>query len=112
MPYLLLLVNVEILDETQFARKFSKVAAKIFGTPETDITTNVTYNRAATAGPLAFGLTVVGLGNPTAEAQETYNASFSWFFTRKFGVPRDRVFIHFHNPGPLEPPSRELPGSR
>ncbi|KAF7359231.1 RNA helicase [Mycena sanguinolenta] len=99
MPYLLLLVNVQIPDETKFASKFSQVAAKFLGSPETDITTNITYNRAGTAGPLAFGLTVVGLGNLPPEAQEQYSAAFSWFFTRKFGVPKDRVFIRFHNPG-------------
>ncbi|KAJ6500604.1 hypothetical protein C8R45DRAFT_74958 [Mycena sanguinolenta] len=99
MPYLLLLVNVEIPDETKFACKFSQVAAKLLGSPETDITTNITYNRTGAAGPLAFGLTVVGLDNLSADAKERYSASFSWFFTRKFGVPRDRVFIHFHHPG-------------
>ncbi|KAJ6500605.1 hypothetical protein C8R45DRAFT_978319, partial [Mycena sanguinolenta] len=96
-----------ISDETQFAYKFSQVAAKILGSSEKDINTNITYNRTGTAGPLAFGLTVVGVGNLTDEAKEKYCASFSWFFTRKFGIPKDRVFIHFHNPGRTEPPSQE-----
>ncbi|KAF7359229.1 RNA helicase [Mycena sanguinolenta] len=112
MPYLLLLVNIEISDETRFAQKFSKVAAKFLGSPETDIATNITYNRTGTAGPLAFGLTIVGLGNAPAEIKERYSASFSWFFTRKFGVPNDRVFIHFQNPGPMQPSSRGPPSFR
>ncbi|KAJ6500608.1 hypothetical protein C8R45DRAFT_925144 [Mycena sanguinolenta] len=78
MPYLLLLVNIE-------------VASKILGSPEKDINTNITYNRTGT-GQLAFGLTVVGLGNLTDEAKEKYCTSFSWFFTRKFGIPKDRPF--------------------
>ncbi|KAF7359217.1 hypothetical protein MSAN_01263800 [Mycena sanguinolenta] len=124
MPYLLLLVNVEasvlqrrgwrtgsinllqISDETQLSRKFSQVAAKILGSPEEDITTNISYNRTGTARPLAFGLTVVGLANPTTEAKERYSASFSWFLTRKFGVPKDQVFMSaiFITLGPCNPP--------
>ncbi|KAJ7261258.1 hypothetical protein B0H12DRAFT_1231490 [Mycena haematopus] len=93
MPHLLLLVNVEISDETQFTRKFSEVAAKFLGNCEADIITNITYNRTGTAGPLAFGLTVVGLDKLTAEAKEKCSTSFSWFFTRAFGIPKDRVFM-------------------
>ncbi|KAF7353700.1 Tautomerase/MIF [Mycena venus] len=103
MPYLLLLVNFQISDETEFSRQFSKVGAKALGKPEEDITTNITYNRSVVPGSFAFGLTIVGLGHLDSEAKEECKAVFHKFFTRKLGVPKDRGFIHFHNPAYLGP---------
>ncbi|KAJ7796864.1 hypothetical protein B0H14DRAFT_67700 [Mycena olivaceomarginata] len=61
MPYLLLLVNVQVSDEDAFSREFTKACVKALRRPEAEITTNITYNAAGAAGSLGFGLTIVGL---------------------------------------------------
>ncbi|KAF8191451.1 hypothetical protein K438DRAFT_1830534 [Mycena galopus ATCC 62051] len=98
MPYLMLLVNVQILEETEFTREFSKASAELLGEPEAGITAHITYNRTGPAGSVAFGLMIAGVDNLDSEAKEQVKISFRKFFTRKFVVAKDRVYIHFHEP--------------
>ncbi|KAJ7677245.1 Tautomerase/MIF superfamily [Mycena rosella] len=102
MPYLELLVNVPIPNDTEFALEFSKVAAKTLGKPEAYITVSTSVNKTLTfAGTLepAFALSVVSLDNLNPEANEKYSAVLSEFFQSKLGIPNDRGYITFHDPG-------------
>ncbi|KAJ7460913.1 Tautomerase/MIF superfamily [Mycena galericulata] len=102
MPYLELLVNVQIPNETEFALTFSKAAAEALGKPEKYITVSVAYNKALTfAGTLepAFALSVISLDNLGPEVNEKYSAILSEFFKSKLGIPNDRGYITFHDPG-------------
>ncbi|KAJ6500630.1 Tautomerase/MIF superfamily [Mycena sanguinolenta] len=102
MPYLELMVNVKIPNEREFALEFSKIGAKALEKPEAYITTSVTYNQTLTfAGTFepAFALTVVSLDNLNPEANEKYSAVLSEFFKDKLGIPNDRGYIRFTDPG-------------
>ncbi|KAJ7826642.1 Tautomerase/MIF superfamily [Mycena leptocephala] len=102
MPYLELMVNVQIPNETEFALEFSKVGAKALGKPEAYITTSITFNKTLTfAGTLepAFALSIVSLDNINPEANEKYSAILSEFFQSKLGIPNDRGYINFCDPG-------------
>ncbi|KAJ7168357.1 Tautomerase/MIF superfamily [Mycena crocata] len=96
MPYLELLVNVEIPEETEFALEFSKVSAKTLGKPEEYITVSVTYSKTLTfAGSLdpAFALSITSLDNLNPEANEKYSAKLSEFFQDRLGIPNDRGYM-------------------
>ncbi|KAK7006751.1 Tautomerase/MIF superfamily [Favolaschia claudopus] len=89
MPYLELMVNIQ-------------VGAEILGKPEAYITTSITYNKTLTfAGTLdpAFALTIISLGNLSAEKNERYSAALAQFFKDKLGIASDRGYINFHDPG-------------
>ncbi|KAJ6606369.1 Tautomerase/MIF superfamily [Mycena vulgaris] len=102
MPYLELLVNVPIPNETEFALEFSKLGAQVLGKPEAYITVSITLNKTLTfAGTLepAFALTVTSLDNLNPEANEKYSVQLSEFFTSRLNIPNDRGYITFHDPG-------------
>ncbi|KAJ7677250.1 Tautomerase/MIF superfamily [Mycena rosella] len=102
MPSLELTVNVPIPNDTEFALEFSKVAAKALGKPEATVAVTTSVNKAlAFAGTLepAFVLTVISLDNLNPEANEKYSAALSEFFQSKLGIPNDRGYITFHDPG-------------
>ncbi|KAJ7243414.1 Tautomerase/MIF superfamily [Mycena haematopus] len=102
MPYLELMVNVQIPNETEFALEFSKIGAKALGKPEAYITTSITYNKTLTfAGTLepAFALSIVSLDNLNPEANDKYSAVLSEFFKDKLGIANDRGYITFTDPG-------------
>ncbi|KAJ7273037.1 Tautomerase/MIF superfamily [Mycena rebaudengoi] len=102
MPYLELMTNVHIPNDTEFALEFSKVGAKVLGKPEAYITVSITYNKTLTfAGTLepAFALSVTSLDNLNPEANEKYSAALSQFFHEKLGTPSDRGYIVFNDPG-------------
>ncbi|KAJ7349027.1 Tautomerase/MIF superfamily [Mycena albidolilacea] len=102
MPYLELMVNVQVPNETEFALEFSKVGAKALGKPEAYITVSITHNKTLTfAGTLdpAFALVVTSLDNLNPEANDKYSAILSEFLKEKLGIPNDRGYITFQDPG-------------
>ncbi|KAF7359208.1 hypothetical protein MSAN_01262800 [Mycena sanguinolenta] len=103
MPYLELMVNVKIPNETEFSVEFAKFGAKALGRPESYMSSSVTYNRTLTfAGTLepAFALTVVILNSElNPEANEEYSAALSEFLQEKLDIPNDRGYINFCDPG-------------
>ncbi|KAJ6500631.1 Tautomerase/MIF superfamily [Mycena sanguinolenta] len=102
MPYLELMVNMKIPNETEFSLELSKFGAKALGRPESYMSTSVTYNQTlAFAGTLepAFALTVVILNDLNPEANEKYSAALSQFLQDKLGIPNDRGYINFCDPG-------------
>ncbi|KAJ7847748.1 hypothetical protein B0H14DRAFT_3867408 [Mycena olivaceomarginata] len=104
MPYLLLLVNIQVADETAFSREFTKVVVKALRKPEADITTNITYNRTlASAGSLGFGLTIVGYDNLDPKTRDKCSNIFFKFMASRMGIPKNRGFIRFTSPGCRDP---------
>ncbi|KAJ7288802.1 Tautomerase/MIF superfamily [Mycena rebaudengoi] len=102
MPYLELMINVQIPNETEFALEFSKVGAEVLNRPEGYISVSVTYNKALTfAGTLepAFALSIIGLDDLTPEVNAKSSATLSQFFLEKLGTPSDRGYIVFKDPG-------------
>ncbi|KAJ7915572.1 Tautomerase/MIF superfamily [Mycena leptocephala] len=98
MPYLELMVNVQIPNETEFALEFSKVGAKALGKPEAYITTSITFNKTSPLRePWSLPLrsaSCVSLDNINPEANEKYSAILSEFFQSKLGIPNDRGYIY------------------
>ncbi|EAU88060.2 hypothetical protein CC1G_10833 [Coprinopsis cinerea okayama7 len=107
MPSLDLTTNVKIEDEKAFALEFSKASEmnmpwSILGKPEKYISVNVKYNPALTfAGSFdpAFLLTIVSLDNIKPDLNEKYSAELFAFFKEKLGVPGDRGYVVFNDPG-------------
>ncbi|KAJ7826643.1 Tautomerase/MIF superfamily [Mycena leptocephala] len=102
MPTLDLIVNVQIANELDFALEFAKVGAKALGRPESFFSTIVSYNKTLTFGGTlepAFALTVTSLDNLNPEANEKYSAIFSEFLKSELGIPNDRGYINFCDPG-------------
>ncbi|KAJ7771567.1 Tautomerase/MIF superfamily [Mycena metata] len=95
MPYLELMVNVQVPDseERALALEFSKLSAETLGKPEAYISVSITYNKTLTFGGTfdpAFQLTIMSLDNFDLEANERYSAAFSEFFKEKLNIPNDR----------------------
>ncbi|KAJ7043042.1 Tautomerase/MIF superfamily [Mycena alexandri] len=102
MPYLELMVNVQVPDEKALALEFSKLGAQTLGKPEAYITVSITYNKTLTFGGTfdpAFALTITSLDNLNTEANEKYSLAFSEFFKEKLNIPNDRGYITFNDPG-------------
>ncbi|KAH6872103.1 Tautomerase/MIF superfamily [Coprinopsis sp. MPI-PUGE-AT-0042] len=102
MPSLDLTTNVEIGDEKAFALAFSKLGAEVLSKPEKYISVNIKYNPTLTfAGSFdpAFLLTIVSLDNINPEANAKYSEALFAFFKEKLGVPGDRGYISFNDPG-------------
>jgi len=102
MPTLELTTNVNVPDTKAFALEFSKFSAKTLGKPEVYITTNMRYSECQTFNGTfdpAFTMTVYSLDNINTEANERYSKAFFDFFQEKLGVPGDRGYITFIDPG-------------
>jgi len=102
MPSLVLTTNVKVGDEKEFVLEFSKIAAAVLGKPEKYISVQYTYNETLTfAGTLepALLLVITSLGNINPSANEKYSAALFKFFQEKLGVPGDRGYITFYDPG-------------
>ncbi|KAG6898238.1 hypothetical protein C0992_002252 [Termitomyces sp. T32_za158] len=107
MPTLELSTNVKITDPKKFALEFSKVddiifSADILKKPELYITVKYVYNETLTfQGTFdpAFTMTVYSLDNLNEEANEMYSKAFFGFFMEKLGIPGDRGYITFIDPG-------------
>ncbi|KAG5722546.1 hypothetical protein E4T56_gene2930 [Termitomyces sp. T112] len=102
MPILELSTNVKITDPKKFALEFSKFSAETLKKPELYITVKYTYNEILTfQGTLdpAFTMTVFSLDNLNEQANETYSKAFFDFFKEKLGIPGDRGYITFIDPG-------------
>ncbi|KAF7353718.1 hypothetical protein MVEN_01057000 [Mycena venus] len=121
MPTLELIVNVEvgfldqrgrvdesrahtlqITNQAEFSLNFAKAGAKALGKPEAVMSTIVSFNNSLTFGGTldpAFSLTVTSLDNLSSEANEKYSATFSDFIDSNLGIPKDRGYIIFRDPG-------------
>ncbi|KAF9533575.1 Tautomerase/MIF superfamily [Crepidotus variabilis] len=102
MPTLNFVTNIELPDRKAFALEFSKFGAKLLGKPEGYISVLVTYNDTLTfAGTFdpAFSLRIDSLDNINPTINEVYSQEFTKFFKEKLGIPNDRGYITFIDPG-------------
>ncbi|KAJ8480882.1 hypothetical protein ONZ45_g15497 [Pleurotus djamor] len=102
MPTLSLVTNVKLDDPKAFVIKFSKFGAETLGKPEVYISVNYTYNETLTfAGSLdpAFNLSIKSLDNLSPEQNEEYSKKIFPFFEKELGVPGNRGYIDFIDPG-------------
>ncbi|TFK25820.1 Tautomerase/MIF [Coprinopsis marcescibilis] len=102
MPALELITNVKIADEKAFVVEFSKLGAELLSKPEKYISINVRHNPTLTFGGTfdpAFILSIVSLDNINPEVNEKYSKALFKFFEDKLGVPGDRGYVVFNDPG-------------
>jgi len=102
MPTLNLITNVKITELKDFALEFSKIGAKILAKPEAYISVIITYNESLTFGGTfdpAFNLRIDSLDNINQQANERYSKEFFEFFQQQLGVPANRGYITFIDPG-------------
>ncbi|TFY70685.1 hypothetical protein EVG20_g2329 [Dentipellis fragilis] len=102
MPSLVLTTNVKVADPRAFSLEFSKLSAQILRKPEQYISISLQYNEHLTfKGNFdpAFLLVVTSLGNISPEQNEEYSKLFFDYFARELGIPGDRGYITFYDPG-------------
>ncbi|KAJ6546931.1 Tautomerase/MIF superfamily [Mycena capillaripes] len=102
MPYLELVVNVQIPNETEFSLEFAQLASKTLDIPISLVSTCVVYNKTLTfAGTLepAFSLSINCLEKLNPEANKGFSAIFSEFITSKLKIGNDRGYVKFVDPG-------------
>ncbi|KAI0737875.1 Tautomerase/MIF [Daedaleopsis nitida] len=102
MPGLDLRTNVAVADPRAFCTEFSKFSAETLGKPEDYISVHLDHDKPLTfKGTFepAFLLNVVSLDNITAETTEKYSKAFFAFFKEKLGIPGDRGYVIFIDPG-------------
>ncbi|EMD34383.1 hypothetical protein CERSUDRAFT_97643 [Gelatoporia subvermispora B] len=102
MPALELKTNVKIDDPKPFLLEFSKFSAELLNKPELYISVSYSYNENLTFnGSLdpALLLTITSLGNINPEVNEKYSKALFEYFEKKLGVPDDRGYITFYDPG-------------
>ncbi|KAF9234038.1 Tautomerase/MIF superfamily [Melanogaster broomeanus] len=106
MPLLSLTTNVKLASEDAtkaFVTDFSKFAATVIGKDEAFFSVNFSYNPyltfAGTFDP-AIMLSVTNLFNTNAINSRLWSKAFAGYFEQKLGVPSDRGYIAFLDPGP------------
>ncbi|KAI0713523.1 Tautomerase/MIF superfamily [Earliella scabrosa] len=102
MPGLDLRTNVVVPDEKAFCLEFSKFSAETLGKPESYISVHLDHNKPLTFNGTfepAFLLTVVSLDNLQPEKNAQYSKAFFEFFKEKLGIPGDRGYVTFIDPG-------------
>ncbi|KAI9059704.1 Tautomerase/MIF [Trametes coccinea BRFM310] len=102
MPALELKTNVRVADPKAFSLEFSKFAAETLGKPEAYISVNYHYSELLTFNGSfdpALILSIHSLDNINPKANEEYSKKFFAFFKEKLGVPDDRGYITFVDPG-------------
>jgi len=102
MPSLELKTNVAVKDPKALVAEFSKFAAETLEKPLAYICVSYEYKEylawEGTFEP-AFLLNIVSLDNINAEVNEKYSAVFFKFVETQLGVPGNRGYITFIDPG-------------
>ncbi|KAI9456697.1 Tautomerase/MIF [Lactarius psammicola] len=102
MPTLTLETNVKLSDPKEFILNLSKLGAEILKKPEKYILVSYRYNEFlsfnGTFDP-AFQLTLISLDNITPESTEGYSKALFTFLNNTLGVPGDRGYVAFNDPG-------------
>ncbi|EJD40732.1 Tautomerase/MIF [Auricularia subglabra TFB-10046 SS5] len=103
MPYLSLVSNVKPADLLGFVKDLSELASKTLEKPEKFMAIDYRYNEhlsfAGTFEP-AFILSIGSLINVNPETNDQFSGIFFAFLKEKLGVPGNRGFIAFSDPGP------------
>ncbi|KDQ59605.1 hypothetical protein JAAARDRAFT_33186 [Jaapia argillacea MUCL 33604] len=102
MPSLALTTNVQVPDTRAFVLEFSKLAAETLKKPEQYISINYSYDPnltfAGTFDP-ALLLVITSLDNINPEVNDVYSKAFFSYFEKTLGVPGNRGYITFYDPG-------------
>ncbi|KAI9453610.1 Tautomerase/MIF [Lactarius psammicola] len=102
MPILTLETNVKLSNPKEFVLNLSKFGADLLKKPERYILVSYQYNEIfsfnGTFDP-AFQLTLKSLDNITPESTEGYSKALFAFLNNTLGVPGDRGYIIFNDPG-------------
>ncbi|KAH9180220.1 Tautomerase/MIF superfamily [Lactarius sanguifluus] len=102
MPTLTVETNVKLSNPKEFVLNLSKLGADLLNKPEKYISISYRYNEfltfSGTFDP-AFQLTVISLDNITPESTEAYSNALFTFLKDTLGVPGDRGYIVFNDPG-------------
>ncbi|KAH9967992.1 Tautomerase/MIF [Russula dissimulans] len=102
MPSLVLETNVKVSDPQSFVLAFSKAAANALKKPEKYILVSYRHNAhlsfAGTFDP-AFLLEITSLDNITPEQNEVYSKDLFALLKKELGLPGDRGYIKFNDPG-------------
>ncbi|KAI0340509.1 Tautomerase/MIF [Trametopsis cervina] len=102
MPSLVLTTNVKIDDVKPFIQKLSKYASEVLGKPEEYMCCTYNYNEHmlwhGTFDP-ALELTIISLGNISPQSNIEYTKKLFEFFEAEIGVPKNRGYIFFSDPG-------------
>jgi len=102
MPSLVITTNVKVPDIRAFIVEFSKLAAETLGKPEQYISINYNYDENlsfhGTFDP-AFLMVITSLDNINPTSNEQYSKTFFGYFKEKLGVPGERGYITFFDPG-------------
>jgi len=102
MPTFGLTTNVHIADRKAFAIKFSKLCAETTEKPELYVSVKIDYNETLTFNGTfepAFNFTIVSLDNIDHQKNEKYSKVFFDFFKKELGIPGERGYIHYVDPG-------------
>jgi len=102
MPTLELKTNVKVENPKAFMAEFAKFGAELLSKPLAYISTSYTYNETLTFGGTfdpAFVLNIVSLGNINPDANDIYSQKLFAYFEKHLGVPHDRAYITFIDPG-------------
>lgn len=102
MPALVLTSNVVLPDSKAFITQFSAFAAKTLKKSEDMVSVSYTHN-----GTLAFGgtfdptfvLEIISIGNLDEVQNNEYSKAFFAFLSENLGVPHERGYITFADPG-------------
>ncbi|KAM6500931.1 Tautomerase/MIF [Amanita muscaria] len=89
MPYLNLITNV-------------KLGAEVLSKPEEYISVSITYNDTLTFNGTfdpAFQLVITSLGNINGSKNVVYSKKLFSFLKEKLGIPDNRGYIVFQDPG-------------
>ncbi|KAF9228707.1 Tautomerase/MIF [Gyrodon lividus] len=106
MPLISLTTNVKFESEEAtkaFVTDFSKFCAKTIGKDEKLFSVNFTYNAYLTfAGTFepAIMLSTTSLYNTNPSNSQLWAKAFADYFEEKLGVPSDRGYMAFLDPGP------------
>ncbi|KAF8274264.1 Tautomerase/MIF [Lactarius quietus] len=102
MPALTVETNVKFSDPKELVLSLSKLGANMLKRPEKYILISYRYNEFLSFNGSfdpAFQLTVIGLDNIMPETTEAYSKELFAFLNNKLGVPGDRGYILFNDPG-------------
>jgi len=103
MPYLYLVVNVQVEDSKTLIAEITELAAKTLNKPKSYVSAVCTYNEtlsfAGTFEP-AYNLQITSLGSfDTSEGNVAVSKTFADYIQKKFGISPTRGYIALADPG-------------
>ncbi|TBU26055.1 Tautomerase/MIF [Dichomitus squalens] len=102
MPALEIRTNISVADPKAFVKDFSEFSATTLGKPLAYIAVHLVHDQnlawAGTFDPAVL-LNVTSLDNLQPENTEKFSKAFFGYFKEKLGIPDNRGYILFVDPG-------------